>query len=419
MEGKNKYSKTGFMGFMRYIGNNLSGREKNSFERELQKDRFAAEAEEGLSSIGGDTLKNDMQILSGRLKRRTSVSRRVIIYRIAATVAVLMTLTTVYMLLHKSDEIRPSVEPIALEIAKSEKKPAIKDEEKNKIEIVKPRQEDLKRRAEKRFLPSGQIAQNKVSENIRDSSRNEEKITLPEISTADIQYKTSPSAPPSRSIIVANASRVVRGRIISSDDKSPLPGATIVIKGTVNGTTSDSDGNFKITVPDKTDAPLVASYIGMESREIKISYDSLLNVTLNASTAALSEVVVTGYGSRSRTGNLGAATGAADKSLDKKDAISIDYTHPEPESGKKNFDLYIENNLRKPDILKEGDKAVVVLSFIVRISGIPDSIQVIRSQGDVFSREAIRLIKEGPKWKPATENGNPIEEEARVRIVFK
>ena len=75
--------------------------------------------------------------------------------------------------------------------------------------------------------------------------------------------------------------------------------------------------------------------------------------------------------------------------------------------------------MRKPDILKDGDKAVVVLSFLVRDNGSPDSIKVITSPGEQFSEEAVRLIKEGPKWKPATEKGNPTEEKAIVRIVFR
>ncbi len=419
MEGKNKYGNTGFQGFLRYIGNNLSGTEKNSFERELQKDPFAEEAEEGLSSLSGDVLKNDMQSLSGRLKIRTSRGRRIIMYRIAASVAVLMTISTVYMLLRKSEEIKPAIEqPVAFEINRSEPIKAVKDEEMTKQINIHEKHENSIRKASVVPVPSVHIAQNIVIDTIRDGSKNKLIISPAEITQSDIP-ETTLAPPASRSLSATNTTRVIRGRIISSDDHSPIPGATIVIKGTTNGTITDSNGNFELTVPGKSDAPLIASYIGMTTQEVRISNDSLLSVSLSPESKTLSEVVVTGYGSGSRSRNLGAAAGGAERSIDKKEAIKTDYTHPEPENGKKNFDDYIEKNIRRPDILKEGDKAIVVLSFIVRISGIPDSIHIVRSQGDAFSKEAIRLIKEGPNWKPATENGKAIEEEARVRIVFK
>jgi hypothetical protein len=418
MEGKKKYSKTGFPGFMRYFGNNLTGREKNSFERELQKDPFAEEAEEGLFSLGPDALKKDMHRLSGRLKRRTSGSRKIIIYRIAATVAVLMTLSTVYVLLRRSEEIKQSDETVTLEISRSEpikaeKAEAVPDEKR----VQSIRDEEKKSKADQQGA-AGQTAQNYERKLIRDTIVNEDKISVNEIIAADNISNISPAAPLERSLIVNNATRKVRGRVISEEDQLPVPGASLHIKGTNIATISDSNGDFKLTVPEKPEALIVASFIGMVTKEVKISHDTLLKVSLSPSAMALSEVVVTGYSTRSRSAEVGAA-GAADKAVMKKEALDIEYTHPEPVTGKKDFDDYIENNIRKPDDLKSGEKAVVVLSFIVRNNGTPDSIKVVRSPGNVFSVEAIRLIKEGPKWKPATENGNPIEEEARVRIVFK
>jgi hypothetical protein len=323
MERKKKYSKTGFSWFMRYMGNNLTGREKNSFERELQKDPFAEEAEEGLSSFGHNALKEDMHDLSSRLRRRTSGSRKIVIYRIAASVAVLMTLSTIYILLRRSEEIKPSVETVPVEISRSEPIKAEKEEGVSKEKIVQLNKDEAKITKADQAGASGQTAQNYVRKISPDTIKEEEKISPVEIVTADNLSNISPAAPMARSM-------------------------------TAN----------------------------IASREVGVA-------------------------------------GGAYKALEKKDAVNIEYTHPEPVVGKKNFDDYIETNIRRPDILKAGDKAIVVLSFIVRNNGTPDSIQVVRSPGNVFSKEAIRLIMEGPRWKPATENGNPIEEEARVRIVFK
>jgi TonB family protein len=60
-----------------------------------------------------------------------------------------------------------------------------------------------------------------------------------------------------------------------------------------------------------------------------------------------------------------------------------------------------------------------VLSFTVSETGKIDSIEVVRSPGRLFSQEAIRLLKEGPAWKPAFEDGSEKSERVRLRIVFK
>ena len=74
----------------------------------------------------------------------------------------------------------------------------------------------------------------------------------------------------------------------------PLPGASIMEKGTTNGTTTDFDGNFSIDVSDEN-AILVISYIGFTTQEVNLNGNLNISVTLLENAAALSEVVVTGY----------------------------------------------------------------------------------------------------------------------------
>jgi TonB family protein len=126
---------------------------------------------------------------------------------------------------------------------------------------------------------------------------------------------------------------------------------------------------------------------------------------LNPSSMALSEVVVVGYGSRN-----------ADY---KEDIEPESYTPPKPLTGQTAFDKYIESNIRRPDTLTAGQRAVVVISFTVKTDGTQDNYKIIRSPAKQFSDEALRLIKEGPEWKPAKKNGTDVEEDVRLRIVFK
>ena len=82
--------------------------------------------------------------------------------------------------------------------------------------------------------------------------------------------------------------------IVYGENNATLPGATVLVKGTTTGTTSDQDGKFTLQVP-ATAKTLVISFIGMEPQEVPITSE-LIKVNLITSATALSEVVVVGYG---------------------------------------------------------------------------------------------------------------------------
>jgi TonB-dependent starch-binding outer membrane protein SusC len=89
----------------------------------------------------------------------------------------------------------------------------------------------------------------------------------------------------------------ITGKIISSDDQQPLPGATVMVKGTNRITISDAEGKYSLQAA--TGETLVFSFIGFQDRELVIlSGRSTYDIDLSASLADLSEIVVVGYGSQ-------------------------------------------------------------------------------------------------------------------------
>lgn len=89
--------------------------------------------------------------------------------------------------------------------------------------------------------------------------------------------------------------RTITGKVISADDNMGIPGVNVLVKGTSIGVVTDFDGNYSINIP-STNSVLVFSYIGFKSKEVAVSNNSTINVTLEADVAALDEVVVVGYG---------------------------------------------------------------------------------------------------------------------------
>ncbi|MCE2996026.1 MAG: SusC/RagA family TonB-linked outer membrane protein [Cyclobacteriaceae bacterium] len=111
------------------------------------------------------------------------------------------------------------------------------------------------------------------------------------------------------------AQQVVSGKVTSSDDGSPLPGVNILEKGTTNGTVTDGDGSFKISVG--ANAVLDFSFIGYITQEITVGNQTTINVVLQADVTALQEVVVVGYGEVKRKDATGAVVNIGSKDFNK------------------------------------------------------------------------------------------------------
>ena len=98
----------------------------------------------------------------------------------------------------------------------------------------------------------------------------------------------------------------VTGNVTSSEDGMPIPGATVLERGTQNGTTTDTDGDYSITVS-SSDATLVFSFLGMQTQEIAVNGRNQIDVTLNTQVLAMDEVVVTALGISKEKKSLGYA----------------------------------------------------------------------------------------------------------------
>ncbi|HPE55503.1 MAG TPA: TonB-dependent receptor [Bacteroidales bacterium] len=106
----------------------------------------------------------------------------------------------------------------------------------------------------------------------------------------------------------------VSGTVISADDNSTLPGVTVLLKGTTNGTTTNIDGKYTLNnVP--ADGILVFSFVGMVTQEIPISNQTQINAVLETETFGLDEVVVIGYGTVKKQDVTGAVSVLGSESI--------------------------------------------------------------------------------------------------------
>ncbi len=94
---------------------------------------------------------------------------------------------------------------------------------------------------------------------------------------------------------------------VTDESSVGIPGVNVVLKGTTSGTVTDVDGNYKISVP-SDGATLVFSFIGMQTREVEVGNQSVINITMSTDITALSEVIITAYGQSTKEAFTGSAS---------------------------------------------------------------------------------------------------------------
>ncbi|HYC30439.1 MAG TPA: carboxypeptidase-like regulatory domain-containing protein, partial [Chitinophagaceae bacterium] len=115
----------------------------------------------------------------------------------------------------------------------------------------------------------------------------------------------------------------VSGQVTSRATGQPLPGASVTVKGTSTGTTTDQDGRFSINLPSRG-AVLVVSFAGMGSEELRVTQGGTINFSLAETPSRLDEVVVIGYGQQKKSLVTGAISSVKADQLTTSSAIRVD-----------------------------------------------------------------------------------------------
>ncbi len=119
----------------------------------------------------------------------------------------------------------------------------------------------------------------------------------------------------------ALAQRTVTGTVTSSEDNTGMPGVSVTEKGTTNGTVTDVDGSYTLSVNEN--ATLVFSFVGFTSQELAVGAQSTINITLSPDVKLLSEVVVVAYGTQERREITSAVASVKGSEIIKSPSINV------------------------------------------------------------------------------------------------
>ena len=174
---------------------------------------------------------------------------------------------------------------------------------------------------------------------------------------------------------------------VTDEQSNPLPGASIVVKGTTSGAQTDFDGNYSIDAQEGD--TLLFSYLGFNSKEIIITEIDRIDVILSENAAMLDEVVVTGYGSQSRA----TLTSSVSK-LDTKVLESATRSNPASALQGTIAGLRVTNTTGQPGstpeiVLRGGTNFSGNDSPLILVDGVPSSFYALNSD-DIESIEVLK-----------------------------
>lgn len=507
MSKKRKHSNSRASDFFDYSGGKTRGKDRNAFERRLQKDPFEAEAAKGLEMVSRDEMEEDLRAASQKILRRTRRKNRIVWYSAAAAVASLMIVATIFFNVDDGslERYRTAPEfqeagqeqPSALSMDKKEtRKDVIPDAEamKGEEEIaqenlvqpeanvdqkeaeittdnvtealapgaardVNPREseteeQELARESETeeqelaRKLPAQDVTGREIPKEEKEFAM--EMSEIGDIPVAGEKQDVTPQAETSRTkrtereafavpaaqplpsaeyeeevtqqlqgqVAGVNVSQNLQGQVsgvvYSADDLQPLPGVSVSIKGTDVGTVSDTDGIFTLNNTDVNGGTLVARSIGMQTTEMPLDNGHPLEIAMVPDAMQLDEVVVVAHGTTKKA----SLTSTVSK-VEPDAANASEYITSSPVDGIVAYKQYIDSALVYPTVSGSAEKQVVVLKFSVTPDGRPFNFEEIRSPGAPFTQEAIRVITGGPDWVPTTRDGIYVDDQVRLRIVFR
>ena len=218
--------------------------------------------------------------------------------------------------------------------------------------------------------------------------------------------------------LTAVAPATIKGQVLDQD-KKPLPGVSIVIKGTSRGTLTDSDGHFKL--PIESGETLVFSYVGKNTAEIvpDLANNKSLSVILPDKMIRQDELVVVGYGKEPAQQDAHPQKAKSEKK-NSDTVFTVVEEMPSFKGGDQALMAYLGKSIKYPAIAQEnGIQGRVLVSYVISPEGKIMSPEILRGVDPSLDAEALRIVREMPDWNPGKQRGKAVAVKYVLPITFR
>ena len=203
--------------------------------------------------------------------------------------------------------------------------------------------------------------------------------------------------------------------VVVDENGKPLPGVTVVIKGSMLGVATDAEGRFEIVSPE--DKTLVFTYVGRKTQEVAFDGGTTdIKVVMPVEDVELNPLVAADVES--------ILNQAADSTKDEVVSVWQDeffkVVEDMPQFTDGNIFDYLAQHVRYPEEAeKNGIGGMVYVQFVIDTTGKVVEPKVIKSVSPELDAEALRVVSEMPAWKPGMQRGKPVRVSFTLPVIFK
>ena len=215
----------------------------------------------------------------------------------------------------------------------------------------------------------------------------------------------------------------VSGTVLAADTKIPVMGASVIIRGTTNGTLTDHDGKFTLGGLRKGDVIRV-SFVGFQTRSVIVKDESPLTIMLDDAVQNLEGMVVYAPTQKSEKDEVVVFDMPMEevKQKEVKDEPIFQVVEEKPEfpGGMAEAMKFLAKNINYPVAAQQAKiEGRVIVQFVVGKDGSVSDVKVMRGVSPELDAEAIRVVSMMPKWIPGKQRGKAVAVKYTMPIMFR
>ena len=206
------------------------------------------------------------------------------------------------------------------------------------------------------------------------------------------------------------------GQVMEYESKKPVPGASVVIKGTTMGTLTDKEGKFTLSV--KKGDVLVVSYVGLQTQSVPIEADTELVIWTRDDVQSMNEMVVTGYAPEEKEQPVK----QEETKIQPQEEVIFQVVEEMPQfpGGMAEAMKFLAKNIKYPVAAQQAKiEGRVIVQFVVERDGSISDVHAMRGVNPDLDAEAIRVVSLMPKWKPGKQRGKAVAVKYTMPIMFR
>ena len=268
-------------------------------------------------------------------------------------------------------------------------------------------------------------------------ARPEVSNKLDEISSVKVNDLTSiVKAEEVKSVEISSDEKLkVSGTVLAADTKVPVMGASVIIRGTTNGTLTDLDGKFVLAGLKKDDV-IQVSFVGFQTRSVIVKDESPLTILLDDDVQNLEEMIVVGMGAKDGKPAKAENTDVVfdmpleeamkaekqQKETPQKEEVIFQVVEQMPEfpGGMQKALEFLGKNIKYPVAAQEAKiEGRVIVQFVVGRDGSVSDAKVMRGVNPELDAEAVRVVSIMPNWIPGKQRGKAVAVKYTMPIMFR